>query len=94
VSKRQKAGTAGLAAIIIIAGLAVWWPGFHHAPKPSPASKTSEQQSPRPTQPPTAGGRPIPQQFWAKARSLGYYCPSWAAQPGQIVSHACIKLDQ
>lgn len=42
----------------------------------------------------TASGVEVPQQFVEKAESLGYYCPSWAAKPGEVASGVCLKLDR
>lgn len=42
----------------------------------------------------TAGGLTVPPQFQAKARSLGYYCPSWNSGPGQASSGICMPLDK
>ena len=36
----------------------------------------------------------IPVQSREKAKKAGYYCPSWDAQPGEIVSNICIKIRQ
>lgn len=56
-----------------------------------PQNKTtgSAQKSPL-----TAGGAPVPTQWQAKARRLGYYCPSWSAGPGEAASNICIPLDK
>lgn len=53
--------------------------------------------SPRPsdsTKPLTASGVAVPTAWQTRARSLGYYCPSWAAKPGEIVSSVCLPLDK
>lgn len=42
----------------------------------------------------TAGGIAVPEVWQAKAQHLGYYCPSWAAKPGEVVSNVCLKLDK
>jgi Tfp pilus assembly protein PilV len=41
-----------------------------------------------------AGGMTVPTKWQAKAESLGYYCPSWDASPGQITSGVCYPLDK
>jgi regulatory protein YycH of two-component signal transduction system YycFG len=35
----------------------------------------------------------VPKSLIKKARAAGYYCPSWNAQPGQIVSSICYPLN-
>jgi flagellar basal body-associated protein FliL len=40
-----------------------------------------------------AGTINVPQAFQVRAKSLGYYCPSWAAKPGEIVPTICYKLN-
>lgn len=42
----------------------------------------------------TAGGSPIPLQFQAKSKGLGYYCPSWDNNSGSAQPGACVKLDK
>lgn len=49
-----------------------------------PANKTSV----------TAGGTAVPQKWQAKARQLGYYCPSWNALQEQASSGICYPLDK
>ena len=34
----------------------------------------------------------VPASLCVKAKSLGYYCPSWDARPGQIVPDYCYKV--
>ncbi|HET9850289.1 MAG TPA: hypothetical protein VFP35_01555 [Candidatus Saccharimonadales bacterium] len=58
-------------------------------PTPPPVKPKSSAQS----KPLTAGGQPVPAAYQARARKLGYYCPSWAAKPGTPVSTACLPLD-
>ena len=45
------------------------------------------------TKPLTANGQPVPVQSVQRAKSAGYYCPSWDAKPGSIVPTVCYKLD-
>ena len=40
----------------------------------------------------TVSGQIVPSKWMDRAKSLGYYCPSWNAEPGQIVSDICYKL--
>ncbi len=40
----------------------------------------------------TVTGQIVPSKWIDKAKNLGYYCPSWDAKPGQIVSDICYKL--
>ena len=42
----------------------------------------------------TVSGEIVPSKWIDKAKSLGYYCPSWDAKPGQIVSDICYKLSK
>jgi hypothetical protein len=41
----------------------------------------------------TANGQTVPYRYAEKAKSLGYYCPSWDAKPGEIAPTICYKLD-
>jgi hypothetical protein len=34
----------------------------------------------------------VPEKFCAEAKATGYYCPSWGAKPGQVVSDICYKI--
>ncbi|HET9098339.1 MAG TPA: hypothetical protein VFN51_01860 [Candidatus Saccharimonadales bacterium] len=41
-----------------------------------------------------AGGQIVPAQWRSKARSLGYYCPSWNTSGGELsISSICLPLD-
>ena len=40
----------------------------------------------------TTTGLTVPANWVSKAKNLGYYCPSWNAKPGEIVSQICYKL--
>ncbi|HET9721841.1 MAG TPA: hypothetical protein VFP32_02315 [Candidatus Saccharimonadales bacterium] len=61
----------------------------HHPDSSKPASRSAS--TPRPL---TAGGQPVPAAWQTKARSLGYYCPSWNVKPGQLPSDVCMPLDK
>jgi hypothetical protein len=54
----------------------------------------SQTNIPATNKPVTAGGKPIPADSAERAKSLGYYCPSWDAQAGAVTSSVCIKLDK
>jgi len=49
---------------------------------------------PQPSQTLSAGGKPVPASSAARAKSAGYYCPSWDAAPGTIASAICYPLDK
>lgn len=93
MNKRVLIVTAAVAAVIL-AGAIIWWSNGHQAKPDAPQTTASAKPSPQATTTVTAGGQSVPEQFWSKARALGYYCPSWDAKPGEIASNACIKLDQ
>lgn len=42
----------------------------------------------------TAGGVAVPTYLQARAIKAGYYCPSWAAKPGQVSTTICMPLDR
>lgn len=65
----------------------------------SPSSVSANQTTAKPKSnvtraPLSAGGVVVPAAFVNRARSLGYYCPSWAAQPGVVASTICVPLDK
>ena len=55
----------------------------------SPASNSTTSNKPL-----TAGGVTVPTYLQARARKMGYYCPSWAAKPGQVSTTICLPLDK
>lgn len=59
-----------------------------------PNSRPTKQESHSTAQNLTAGGVVVPEKYVKKAKSLGYYCPSWAAKPGEIASDTCLTLDK
>jgi hypothetical protein len=34
----------------------------------------------------------VPEQFCARAKKAGYYCPSWDVKPGQVAPAICYKI--
>ena len=81
--------TLVIAALVVLAVIvAIALANNNQAPKASRPNNSSNQQ------PLTAGPYTVPRQFRAKAESLGYYCPSWNAQPGTASPGACVKLNR
>ena len=94
-------------AIIIVSGLVVrhYWPTLTSIPKTTTKQTTSTTPTAEPKLPTTtsdnnsdqtitAGGQPVPASSQAKAKKLGYYCPSWESKSGNVASTVCIVLDK
>jgi len=85
--------------VLVAAAAILGWYIYHDrhhdgaAGPPQPPAKTTSQFAGS-TKPLTAGGVAVPATWQAKARRLGYYCPSWAATPGQAASGVCLPLDK
>jgi hypothetical protein len=57
-------------------------------------SKTGKSSAATTSSPVTYdGGKAIPADSQARAKSAGYYCPSWDATPGKLSALFCVKLD-
>ena len=84
-----------IAALLVAALLT-----FHYLHKPQstaqtkPALQTQIKVPTKTSQPLTADGNPIPADSQARAKSTGYYCPSWDTPPGSIASTICVPVDK
>jgi hypothetical protein len=63
----------------------------HSTTTPKSAANLTVKSAPS-TQLYTTGGVLVPKELQAKARSLGYYCPSWDASSGQSSPDICVPL--
>jgi hypothetical protein len=96
-ANKRKKKTYLLALILIVCALVVLGViVFSSKSKPKATSSHTSTPISKPTTTNilTAGGQPVPKAWQAKAKALGYYCPSWDAQPGQISSDICLPLDK
>lgn len=66
---------------LIVAGLAGYATvsHLHHASQP-------------PAAPAACSLKNVPAQFCERAKKAGYYCPSWAAKPGEMAPDFCYKI--
>ncbi len=71
--------------IIVIAVLVF---SFNHKPINNSKSKTKPKSSVLTT----SNGTVVPSQWVARAKSVGYYCPSWLDTNGEIGPDICYPL--
>ncbi|HEV2412471.1 MAG TPA: hypothetical protein VGS28_01540 [Candidatus Saccharimonadales bacterium] len=82
--------------VTTLCAVALYWSVYTHTsqePHPS-VSRQSEKPPVLTKKPLMAGGVVVPVQWQSKARSLGYYCPSWSAKPGEIEPDVCIPINK
>ncbi len=81
--------------VVLAAAIAIPIYMFQEPANPvSPSNHSSSDANRKTSNILTAGGTPVPARFQSKAKSLGYYCPSWAAKPGVASSSVCFPLDK
>jgi flagellar basal body-associated protein FliL len=89
-SKKLKFILVIILLVVLVAGLLV----IHRINQESHSSLKSVSKSRTSSQPLTAGGVVVPAYLQTRAKKVGYYCPSWAAKPGQVSTTICMPLDQ
>lgn len=91
-SRKRSALMFGGLIVLLILGLLVPYglePG-HAVDKHNSASTSTKSHNSTLT----AGGLAVPAALQARAKSLGYYCPSWNSAPGEASSGLCLPLDK
>lgn len=57
------------------------------SPPPAPKTPASDKAT-------YNNGTPVPDDSQARAKTAGYYCPSWDAKPGEFTPNFCASLDK
>ena len=97
---KRKALLSTVLVIVIILEAILYGSIYYNAVqahKKTPAHTTTKvvtTTKPTYATPLKAGTYVVPVQWQSRARSVGYYCPSWNSTPGQIAPDICLPLNK
>jgi len=81
-------------AVVILGGLVVFGSSHKATTQKSTTRPTTKASTSSSASTLTAGGQPVPAAYQAKAKALGYYCPSWDSTDAQAASTICLPSDK